>query len=352
MRRRRLRFVLSITSLTLVTALVGCAGGASDNGTVDEPADEGTNEEEAPPEETYNLRFNHVLSESEPFHASFLSWAEAVEERTNGGLTIDVYPAAQLGVEEDIIEQIKNGVNVGQNTDAARLGMYVEDIAVMNGPYFVDNLDEVLQLAESETVQSYLAQLEEEGLKVLSFNWVQTHRHFFTNKEINTPDDLAGLRIRTPGSPIWQESIRALGAEPVAMDFGEMYTGIQQGAVDGAELVYANIPGAKLFEVLSHVTETGHILLINFEVVSAEWFNSLPEEYQEILVEECNRAGLEASQTMEDAIPDLKAQLIEQGMTINEDPDVDAFREAGEAAYERLGLSDVKATIWSEIGKQ
>ena len=224
------------------------------------------------------LRFNHVLSETEPYHAGFLDWAAAVEERTNGGLIIEVYPSAQLGVEEDIIEQIKNGVNVGQNTDSARMGQYVEDIAVMNGPYFVDNLDEVQALKDSPTIQGYLEELEAQGLKVLSFNWVQTHRHFFTNKEIDTPADLAGLRIRTPGAPIWQESIRALGAEPIAMNFGEVYAGIQQGAVDGAELVYANIPASKMFEVVSYANETGHILLINFQVVSSEWFNSLPEE--------------------------------------------------------------------------
>ena len=271
--------------------------------------------------------------------------------RSNGGLIIEVYPSAQLGVEEDIIEQIKNGVNVGQNTDSARMGQYVEDIAVMNGPYFVDNLDEVQALKDSPTIQGYLEELEAQGLKVLSFNWVQTHRHFFTNKEIDTPADLAGLRIRTPGAPIWQESIRALGAEPIAMNFGEVYAGIQQGAVDGAELVYANIPASKMFEVVSYANETGHILLINFQVVSSEWFNSLPEEYQEILVEECDRAGLEASQTMEDMIPDIRQQLIDAGMTINDDPDLDAFREAGEAAYETLGLTDVKAAIWSEIGK-
>src|SRR5665647_2032130 len=274
MRRRRLRFVLSITSLTLVTALVGCSGSTPDNGAVDEPADGGTSED-APPTETYNLRFNHVLSETEPYHAGFLDWADAVEERTNGGLTIDVYPSAQLGVEEDIIEQMKNGVNVGQNTDSARLGQYVPEIAVMNGPYFVDTLDEVEALRESPTIQ-------------------------------------------------------ALGAEPVAMNFGEVYSGIQQGAVDGAELVYANIPASNLFEVLSYANETGHILLINFEVVSAEWFNSLPEEYQEILMEEADRAGLETSQTMEDMIPEIKEQLIAEGMTINEDVDVEAFREAGE----------------------
>ena len=334
----------------MVAALVGCAGGTTDDEPVEEPADEETSEE-APPTETFTLRFNHVLSETEPYHAGFLDWAAAVEERTNGGLIIEVYPSAQLGVEEDIIEQIKNGVNVGQNTDSARMGQYVEDIAVMNGPYFVDNLDEVQALKDSPTIQGYLEELEAQGLKVLSFNWVQTHRHFFTNKEIDTPADLAGLRIRTPGAPIWQESIRALGAEPIAMNFGEVYAGIQQGAVDGAELVYANIPASKMFEVVSYANETGHILLINFQVVSSEWFNSLPEEYQEILVEECDRAGLEASQTMEDMIPDIRQQLIDAGMTINDDPDLDAFREAGEAAYETLGLTDVKAAIWSEIGK-
>src|SRR5699024_2247093 len=125
------------------------------------------------------------------------------------------------------------------------------------------------------------------------------------------------LRIRTPGAPIWQESIRALGAEPVAMDFGEVYPGLQQGAIDGAELVYANIPASNLFEVIDHATETGHILLVNFEVVSSEWFASLPEEYQQVLVEEADRAGLATSEEMESQIPAIKEELIAAGMTIN-----------------------------------
>jgi|SRR5665648_152412 len=335
--KEKKRIIATILTLVLVMALVGCGGTEKADG--------------EKPDEKYVLKFNHVLSEAEPFHAGFLAWSKAVEEKTNGGLIIEVYPSAQLGVEEDIIEQIKGGANIGQNTDSARLGMYVEEIAVMNGPYFVENLEEVQKLKDSPTVQSYIKKLEDYGLKVLSYNWVQTQRHFFTNKEINTPADLAGLRIRTPGSPIWQESIRALGAEPVAMAFGEVYTGIQQGAVDGAELVYANIPGGKLFEVLDYANETGHILLINFEVVSVDWFNSLPEDYQKILVEECDKAGLEASQTMESMIPEIKAGLEEEGMIINSDCDIEAFKKAGEAAYETLGLTDVKNKIWTEIGK-
>lgn len=339
--KEKKRIISILLVLVMVLSFVGCGGGGN----------EAEGDPEAPAEQ-YVLKFNHVLSETEPFHKGFLAWADAVEERTNGGLVIEVYPGAQLGVEEDIIEQIKGGANIGQNTDSARLGMYVEEIAVMNGPYFVENLDEVQKLKDSATIQAYIDELENYGLKVISYNWVQTLRHFFTNKEIDTPADLAGLRIRTPGAPIWQESIRALGAEPVAMNFGDMYTGIQQGAVDGAELVFANIPGGKLYEVLNYANETGHILLINFEVVSAEWFNNLPEEYQQILMEECDKAGLEASQTMESMIPEIKANLEEQGMIINSDPDVEAFKAAGNAAYEKLGLTEVKDKVWSEIGKQ
>ena len=301
-------------------------------------------------QEKYVLMFNHVLSPNEPYHQGFLNWAERVTERTNGGLEVKVFHSAQLGVEEDIIEQIRQGVNVGQNTDSARLGNYVPGIAVMNGPYFVNSIEDVVKLSQLPTVKQWNEELATEyGIKVLSFNWVQGFRHFMTNKSIKAPADLKGLRIRTPPAPIWQESVKALGAIPTAMNFGDIYTGLQQKAVDGAELVYANIFGASLFEVLKYVSETKHFLLINFEVVSAKWFDSLPEEYQKILVEECDRAGLETSYGMEEGIPDFRKRAEEKGMTIIQDIDIEAFQEAGKAAYEVLGLTAIREQIIKEL---
>ncbi|HER25367.1 MAG TPA: C4-dicarboxylate ABC transporter [Candidatus Atribacteria bacterium] len=301
-------------------------------------------------EAKYVLKFNHVLSPNEPYHQGFLNWAERVKERTNGGLEIQVFHSAQLGVEEDIIEQIRQGVNVGQNTDSARLGNYVPGIAVMNGPYFVNSIEDVVKLNQLPTVKQWNEELATKyGLKVLSFNWVQGFRHFMTNKPIRSPEDLKGLRIRTPPAPIWQESVRALGAVPTAINFGEIYTALQQKAADGAELVYANIFGANLFEVLKYVSETKHFLLINFEVVSAKWFDSLPEEYQKILIEECDRAGLETSYGMEEGIPDFRKRAVEKGMTIIQDVDIEAFKEAGKAAYEVLGIADVREQIIKEL---
>ncbi|WP_207455283.1 C4-dicarboxylate TRAP transporter substrate-binding protein [Azospirillum sp. SYSU D00513] len=328
------RFGNTLLSVCAALGLLAAAGGA------------------AQAQEKFTLRFNHVLAPNEPFHKGFVNWAKRVEERTKGGLRIDVFHSAQLGVEEDIIEQMRQGANVGQNTDAARLGTYVPGLAVVNGPYFVETLDEVGKLAQAPTMVKWQEELaEKHGLKVVCFNWVQGARHFFTNKPIKTPQDLSGMRVRTPPAPIWQESIRALGASPVAMPFGDMYPALQQQAIDGVELVYNNIPGGRFYEVLQYANETKHITLINFEVISAAFFNKLPKDYQTALVEECTKAGEETSRNIQELEAKTKEQITSRGMTIVKDVDLAAFRTAGEQAYKKLNLSDAKAAVYKEIGK-
>ncbi|MBN2553531.1 MAG: C4-dicarboxylate TRAP transporter substrate-binding protein [Spirochaetales bacterium] len=303
----------------------------------------------------YVLKFNHVLTPQDPYHAAFLKWAEAVAERTNGNLKVEVFPSAQLGVEEDILEQIRQGANVGQNTDAARLGNYVHDIAAMNAPYFVESLEEVEKIAEAPTFKAWKEELERtQGFKVLSFFWVQGFRQMFTNEPIRKPEDLNGLRIRTPPAPIWQESIRAIGAVPVAMAYGEVYPGMQTRAIDGAELSFTAGYNMKFYEVAKYACDTRHILLINFEVISSKWFDSLPAEYQQILEEECNKAGLEVSRNyMEVLDPQSAEKLKEKGVTIIPASEIDmrAFKVAGEKAYEKLDLVEARDQIYREIGK-
>jgi len=298
----------------------------------------------------YVLRFNHVLGPSHPYHGGFLKWAERVKMRTNGGLEIKVFHSSQLGVEEDILEQIRQGVPVGQNTDSARMGNYVPDIAVMNAPYFVTSIEDVVTLNESPTVQKWNKELADKfGFKVLSFNWVQGFRHFMTNKPIRTPADLKGMRIRTPPAPIWQESVRALGAVPTALNFGDIYTALQQGAVEGAELVYDNITAGKLYEVLKYVDETGHFLLINFQVISSKWFDNLPKNYQRILVEECDRTGLEISYQIQQNTEAVKKIVQKKGMTVVSDVDIKAFQEAGIEAYKKLNLLKAREQVFKDL---
>jgi tripartite ATP-independent transporter DctP family solute receptor len=305
-------------------------------------------------QQKYVLKFNHVLGAAEPYHQGFLNWAKNVEAKTKGGLKIEVFHSAQLGVEEDIIEQIRAGANIGQNTDSARMGNYVLGVSILNGPYCAENLGEVAKLRNAPTIKGFHDELANKyGLKVLSFSWVQGYRHFFTNKPIRTPEDLKGLRIRTPPAPIWQESIRALGATPVALAFGEMYPALQTKVMDGVELVYNNIPAGRFYEVLKYVSETRHIMLVNYEVISSKWFNALPPNYQKILVEECDKAGIATSKLIMDKLEkEVKADLIKRGMIVVDNVDLAAFRKAGEKAYEVLKIADVKAKVFKEIGKK
>jgi tripartite ATP-independent transporter DctP family solute receptor len=276
---------------------------------------------------TFSIKFNHVLGPKEPYHQGFTNWAKRVEERTRGGLKMEVFHSAQLGKEEDIIEQIRQGANVGQNTDSARLGNYVPGIAVMNGPYFAESMEDVAKLRKAPTVLKWQEELaSKHGLKVVCFNWVQGYRHFFTGKPVKKPEDLKGQRVRTPPAPIWQESVRALGASPVAMSFGDMYPALQQKAIDGVELVYNNIPGGRFYEVLKYANETKHIMLINFQVVSSKYFDTLPKDYQAALTEECDKAGEETSREILKSEAQVEQQLKGRGMTIVKDVDLAAFR--------------------------
>ena len=235
------------------------------------------------------------------------------------------------------------------------MGNYVPGIACLNGPYFAENLAEVEKLTKAPTIKGFLDELaNKHGLKILSFSWVQGYRHFFTNKPIRSPEDLKGLRIRTPPAPIWQESVRALGATPVALAFGDMYPALQQKAMDGVELVYNNIPAGRFYEVLKYVTESRHIMLVNFEAISSKWFNGLPPDYQKILAEECEKAGIETSKLIMDKLEkEVKADLTtKRGMIVVDKVDIPAFKKAGQKAYEVLKIADVKQKIFSEIGKK
>ena len=304
--------------------------------------------------EKYNLMFSHTLTENDPYHQAFVQWADAVSERTNGELTIDVYANAQLGAEEDVIEQMRMGANIGHNTDFARLGNYVPEVAVFNGPYMLESMDDVKKAQQLDCVKEWEKRLEEEfGLKVLSFAYVQGYRNVISNKPVTKPEDLSGMKIRTAGAPIWQESIRAIGATPVSLARSEIYSAAQTKAIDGIEDVYTAYASAQLNEVLKVVSETHHIYLVNVSVCSADWFNSLPEEYQQILVEEADKAGYAVSESIQENADQVKQELIDAGVTIvpYEDIDIEAFKAAGEKAYEVMGITEAKKAVYEGLGK-
>ena len=304
---------------------------------------------------TYLLRFGHVMTDQDAFHKAYLKWSKAVAERTNGDLVIDVFPSAQLGVEEDVLEQMRQGSNIGWQTDAARLGNYVREISVLNAPYFVENLDEVKGLLKSKTVSGWNKKLEDGfKIKVLSFAYVQGSRSIFANKVGKSPEQLKGMLIRTAGAPIWVESVKSIGPKPVSLPYGELYNGIQSKTVDGCELPYAAAYNLKVFEVAKNIIETKHIYQMNFMVVSADWFNKLPAAYQKILEEECTKAGLDVSEELAKSADSVRAELIKKGMNYIPQSELDmvAFKKASASAYDALKLSEAREAVYNDLGKK
>lgn len=335
---------LLMTSVMAIGLLAGCAS--------KDPAPSGSGSQDDG--KVYTLNFGHTLTEQDPFQQAYLNWAAAVKERTNGKVIIEVYANSQLGVEEDVLEQMKQGTNVGWQTDAARLGNYVNEFSVLLAPYFLENLDEVKALLDSPTIAKWEQKLaDEHNIKVISMAYVQGYRNVFCNKKATTPAEMAGLKIRTAGAPIWVAGIDSLGCTATPLPYGEIYNGIQTKVVDGCELPYIAAASMNIQEVAKYVLETQHFYQNNFMVCSAEWFDSLPEEYQQILVEEADKAGLAVSEQMEADTAAAKQKFVDAGLEIvaYEDMDIAAFKEASQSAYDKLNLNEARDTIFAELGR-
>jgi len=299
----------------------------------------------------YTLKMSTQLNETSPMVQGFKEWAEAVKEKTNGNLIIEIYPSAQLGSDEDVIEQATQGVNVAVLTDGGRMGNYVKDIGIIGMPYIANNYADVLAITKTDVFKKWEDELaSQNSIRVLSFNWYDGARHFLTNKPIKTPEDLKGVRVRTPGAPVWSKSVAAMGATPIAMGWGDTYNGVQSKALDGCEAQHTASYGQRLYEVLKYINKTAHFQLVNGIIVGEEWFNRLPDDYKKILVEECKLAAEKNAKLVESVADDYEKKMVEGGMEVVE-ADVESFKKAAEKAYDELGFKELRDTIYKEIGK-
>jgi TRAP-type C4-dicarboxylate transport system substrate-binding protein len=266
-------------------------------------------------------------------------------------MVIEVYTSSALGSDEDVIEQALNGVNVAVLTDGGRMANYVKDIGIVGMPYIADSYEELTKITETATFKSLDAELVNEGIRILSYNWYDGPRNFYTNKVINTPADLNGVRIRTPGAAVWSRSVASLGATPVAMPWNDSYNALQNKAIDGVEVQSTSALPAKMYEVTKFITKTEHFQLANFIMVGERWFSTLPAEYQQILMEECKKSSVENALQILSVAGDFEQQMVDNGMQINL-IDKTPFVTAADRAYDELGFKETRDKLWAEIGKR
>ena len=310
-----------------------------------------SSEAAASDDKVYELKISTSQTEQALITRNYQKLADVLNEKSGGRLKVTVFPSGQLGSDEDVLEQAIQGANVAVNTDASRMGQYVKDFSILMMGYFADNYDECYKITQTDTFKGWTDSLSKDhGIKILSFTFYDGPRHFMTNKPINTPDDLKGMRIRTIGQEVCTETIQAMGATPISMSWGEVYNGIQSKALEGCEAQNTSTYPSRLYEVCKYQSKTGHFQLMQGLICGQSWFESLPEDLQTLLVETSIEVGQETAADVMTEADEAEKAMVEAGMTIVE-PDLAPFKAAVDPVYEKLGYAELRDKLYKEIGK-
>ena len=297
------------------------------------------------------LRIGTVLAPNDPMGQGLEKFKTDVEAATKGEVLVEVFHNSQLGDTTEMLDQARAGANVGTVTDVARLSSFVPSLAIMSAPFLFDTYDDADEFALSEQYLAWGDELKEKaGIVMLASNWYQGARHALTQVPVSKPADLNGLRMRTIGAPVWIETIRAMGAEPTPMAWGEVYSALQLGTLDAAEAQPTAIWGAKLYEVIKHVTKTGHIQLVTALVVGAETWDQISPENQKIVRDLAVENGRYASGLTIELGEKAMADVAATGVTIS-DVDLAPFKEAVAGVYDMLDLTKEAEIVKTVLGR-
>ena len=297
------------------------------------------------------LRIGTVLAPNDPMGQGLDKFAKEVAEATNGAVEVDVFHNSQLGDTTEMLDQARAGANVGTVTDVARLSSFVPSLAIMSAPFLFDTYEDADTFALSEEYLAWGDELKEKaGIVMLASNWYQGARHALTQMPVSGPADLSGVRMRTIGAPVWIETIRAMGAVPTPMPWGEVYSALQLGTLDAAEAQPTAIWGAKLYEVVKHVTKTGHIQLVTALVIGADTWDQISPENQKIVRDLAVENGRYASGLTIELGETAMQNVADSGVEIHE-VDLAPFKEAVAPVYSQLDLEKEKAIVEGVLGR-
>ena len=283
------------------------------------------------------LRVTHEMAAQDAINIAAMRFAERVAERSGGQIDVKVFPAAQLGHDNDSLEQVKLGADLIVITQmAAAAPSEVPDLTILDGPYLYDELADYRKLIASDWFDAQEQKLEQAGVKVLAANWLFGVRHVLTDRPIRTPEDMQGLNIRIPPLPMWVETFEALEANGQTINFGEAYTALSSGVVDAVESPLESLWAAKFYEAKKVVSMTGHFTNWIAPMMSAKVFNELPAEMQQILLEEAEIGGEIITALTLDREQGFREKLQAAGVTFVDDVDHAAFGDKTEVVYEQF----------------
>jgi tripartite ATP-independent transporter DctP family solute receptor len=280
----------------------------------------------------------------DPQNVACTAFKKMVEERTNGAIRVDIYPAAQLGDARTIVEGVQMGTIEMADIENGPMGRFVPEAMLWDLPFIFRDIDHAHNVLDGDVGKYVQKKYDDVGIRHLAYN--DGGFRYFTNnvRPIRNMDDLQGLKIRVMESKVMIDTINAFGASAVPMAFGELYTALQQGVVDGQENPMNLIYSQRFYEVQKYLSLSGHFYYPRQYITNLNWFNNLSEEHQKIIAEAAKEACDIQREELAKYEIEMKKVLQEKGMEINE-VDKTKFIETSQekiypAYYETIGGGD------------
>jgi tripartite ATP-independent transporter DctP family solute receptor len=281
------------------------------------------------------LKLAHVVSTSAPYHIGAMEFAKLVDQKTKGQLKIEIYPGGQLGKgERECIEGLQIGTIDLVATSTGPVGGFVPQMLVVDLPFLFRDNSHVDKVLDGPIGEGLLKDLSKAGIKGIAF-WENGFRNLTNNKHpVNKPEDVKGLKLRTMENEVHMDAFRTLGADPTPMTWGEVYTSLQQGVIDGQENPINIIRTHKIYEVNKYLALTGHVYSPALLLMNENKFKSLAPDLQKALME----AGKEAAKFERKFIRDNETKMLDElkgfGMQVTY-PDKKLFQKATEPTYKK-----------------
>ena len=293
------------------------------------------------------FKLGHIADPENPYAKGAEKFAQLVKEKTGGKVEIQVFPSSQLGNQRDLVEGTQFGTIDFTMTSTAVLGNFLPQVAVFDLPFIFRDVQHAYKALD--TVGMEIAQ-KLQGMKLLAY-YENGVRHMTNSKRpIRKPEDMKGLKIRVMEQPIYIEMIKALGGNPTPMAFGELFTALQQGVVDGQENPAAHIYTARFFEVQKYISLTAHTYSAEPMLVSLAAWNKLPKDLQE----KVQSAANESRDWQRDLCRQLEegywTKIQESGKSeINRDVDKQAFADATRGVWamfeKKVGKENIEKIV-------
>ena len=303
MNRRYSRALVGSTAVALSLAVASC-GGARSGG----DGDDGS----------YTIKFSHVVTGDTPKGKAAEEFKKVVEEKSDGKITVEIYPNSELYGDEDELQALQSNSVQMLAPSSAKFTTLAPELQVLDLPFLFDTVEDIPKIVAPDSVVGKAIyeneKLAENNTKVLGL-WDNGLKALSSNSPMHKPSDLEGLSFRIQPSDLLRSQFKAWGADATPMAFAEVYNALQQKVIDGQENPYSNIESQKMHTVQKHITELNHGYIGYVLVINNEFFDSLPGDLQTAVQEAADEASAYNRKVAVQVNEDAKKTIEEAGST-------------------------------------